>query len=201
MVRMHTPAPKHASARLLMTSAVARDLQAYNGGACGVLHVELVLRASCAHVAPLVHTWHPAPQASRNVCPAAQPTAAAATTGADISPCCPGPDLDWIVDSAEKLPLPDASCDSYTIAFGIRNVTNRDAALREAVRVLKSGGRFMCLEFSQVETPVLKELYDAYSVNVIPNIGKIIADDGDSYQCAPQAATQGLLAVHEALLH
>lgn len=113
------------------------------------------------------------------------------TPGPQAHPCAAGPELDWIVDSAEKLPLPDASCDSYTVAFGIRNVTDRAAALREAVRVLKPGGRFMCLEFSQVDTPVLKELYDAYSVNVIPKIGKIIADDGDSYQCAAHVSSLG----------
>lgn len=73
--------------------------------------------------------------------------------------------------------------DSYTIAFGIRNVTHRAAALSEAARVLKLGGCFMCLEFSQVEMPVLKEIYDTYSMNVIPKLGKMIAHDGDSYQC------------------
>jgi demethylmenaquinone methyltransferase / 2-methoxy-6-polyprenyl-1,4-benzoquinol methylase len=83
------------------------------------------------------------------------------------------------------LPLDDECMDSYTVAFGIRNMTHRAAALSEAARVLKPGGRFMCLEFSHVEVPLLKDVYDAYSMNVIPKLGKIIADDGDSYQCAP----------------
>ena len=71
-------------------------------------------------------------------------------------------------DSAEELPLPDASVDTYTISFGIRNVTNIDVALSEAFRVLKPGGRFLCLEFSKVTIPGLREFYDVYSDNVIP---------------------------------
>jgi ubiquinone/menaquinone biosynthesis C-methylase UbiE len=71
--------------------------------------------------------------------------------------------------NAEKLEaLESDSYDLYTIAFGIRNVTNRDAALREAYRILRKGGRFMCLEFSEVETPIFKQIYDFYSFNVIP---------------------------------
>lgn len=90
--------------------------------------------------------------------------------------------LRWIVGDAESLPFPDASFDSYTIAFGIRNVTRIQQALHEAVRVLKPGGRFMCLEFSHVDVPVLKEAYDLYSFNVIPKLGKAIANDEASYQ-------------------
>lgn len=72
------------------------------------------------------------------------------------------------------------------MAFGIRNMTRRDAALSEAHRVLKRGGRFLCLEFSPVDTPVFKDLYDAYSMNVIPKMGKLVANDSESYRCAPQ---------------
>jgi ubiquinone/menaquinone biosynthesis C-methylase UbiE len=90
--------------------------------------------------------------------------------------------LDWIVASAEALPIPDETMDSYSIAFGIRNVTDRKAALAEAVRVLKPGGRFVCLEFSPVETPFLKDAYDAYSLNVIPAMGQLIANDSQSYR-------------------
>ena len=88
----------------------------------------------------------------------------------------------WVAGDAEQLPFPDASFDSYTIAFGIRNVTRIQQALHEAARVLKPGGRFMCLEFSHVDVPVLKDLYEAYSFNVIPRIGKAIANDEASYQ-------------------
>lgn len=83
-------------------------------------------------------------------------------------------DLEWVEASAEKLPFPDESMDSYTISFGIRNVTNRDAALREAFRVLKPGGRFLCLEFSKVVIPGLQQLYDLYSFTVIPQIGRCV---------------------------
>lgn len=96
---------------------------------------------------------------------------------------CAEKNLVWVVASAEALPFPDSSVDSYSVAFGIRNVTNRGTALAEAVRVLKPGGRFICLEFSPVETPILKELYDAYSMNVIPVMGQLIANDGKSYRC------------------
>lgn len=90
--------------------------------------------------------------------------------------------LRWVVGDAEHLPFPDAAFDSYTIAFGIRNVTRIQQALQEAVRVLRPGGRFMCLEFSHVDVPLLKEAYDLYSFNVIPKLGKAIADDEASYQ-------------------
>lgn len=94
-----------------------------------------------------------------------------------------GRHLRWLVDSAEKLPLPEASVDSYTVAFGIRNVTHRAAALAEAARVLRPGGRFLCLEFSPVEVPLLREAYDAYSMHIIPALGQMIAGDADSYRC------------------
>ena len=77
-------------------------------------------------------------------------------------------DVEFLEASAESLPLPDQCVDSYTISFGIRNVTNIDIALAEAFRVLKPGGRFMCLEFSKVNVPGFREFYDVYSDNVIP---------------------------------
>ena len=88
----------------------------------------------------------------------------------------------WVCGDAEKLPLPDAHFDAYTIAFGIRNVTHIDAALREARRVLKPGGRFLCLEFSKVEVPGLDALYDAYSFKLLPKIGGWVAGDAESYR-------------------
>ena len=83
---------------------------------------------------------------------------------------------------AEKLPVPDSSFDAYTIAFGIRNVTHIDQALREARRVLKPGGRFICLEFSKVEVPGLETLYDAYSFKLMPKMGGLVAGDAESYR-------------------
>jgi len=90
--------------------------------------------------------------------------------------------LDWVNGDAMALPFPDDSFDSYTIAFGIRNVTRIEEALAEAYRVLKPGGRFLCLEFSQVTVAGMDRLYDAYSFAVIPRMGKIVANDRDSYQ-------------------
>ena len=91
--------------------------------------------------------------------------------------------LSFVEGNAESLPsFPDASFDSYSIAFGIRNVTDRDAALREAYRVLKPGGRFLCLEFSHITQPGIREAYDLYSFNVIPKIGGLVANDAESYQ-------------------
>ncbi len=80
------------------------------------------------------------------------------------------------------LPLPDQSFDAYTIAFGIRNVPRIDAALREAYRVLRPGGHFLCLEFSSVDVPALEALYDFYSFNVIPALGRVVAGDAESYR-------------------
>ncbi|MCE3232953.1 MAG: bifunctional demethylmenaquinone methyltransferase/2-methoxy-6-polyprenyl,4-benzoquinol methylase, partial [Rickettsiaceae bacterium] len=90
--------------------------------------------------------------------------------------------LEWLCGNAEKLPLPNSSYDYYTIAFGIRNVTDIPAALKEAHRVLKPGGRFMCLEFSKVENSLMANLYDFYSFKVIPQMGKLVANDSESYQ-------------------
>ena len=90
--------------------------------------------------------------------------------------------LSWQVENAETLSFADRSFDAYTIAFGIRNVTDIPAALREAHRVLKRGGRFYCLEFSTSEWPGFGQLYDRYSDAVIPRIGKLVAGDEDSYR-------------------
>lgn len=96
--------------------------------------------------------------------------------------CADSKRLEWIQGSAEELPFEDNTFDSYTIAFGIRNVTNRDIALAQAYRVLKPGGRFLCLEFSKVVVPGLQQLYDEYSFRVIPEIGRVVAGDADSYK-------------------
>jgi len=88
----------------------------------------------------------------------------------------------WAGGDAEALPFKASSFDAYTIAFGIRNVTHIDRALREAYRVLAPGGRFLCLEFSRVETPGLDALYDAYSSSILPRLGRLVAGDSDSYR-------------------
>jgi len=90
--------------------------------------------------------------------------------------------MQFIEGNAELLPFPDNTFDSYTIAFGIRNVTDRMAALHEARRVLRPGGRFLCLEFSKVVVPGLQQLYDLYSFNVIPAMGHFVANDSESYK-------------------
>ena len=90
--------------------------------------------------------------------------------------------LVWSRQNAEQLAYPDRVFDAYTIAFGIRNVTHIDKALAEAFRVLKFGGRFFCLEFSTTEWPGFKDAYDLYSHRIVPQIGKAIAGDADSYR-------------------
>jgi demethylmenaquinone methyltransferase/2-methoxy-6-polyprenyl-1,4-benzoquinol methylase len=90
--------------------------------------------------------------------------------------------IDWTVGDAEHLPFAAASFDAYTIAFGLRNVTDIDAALIEARRVLKPGGRFFCLEFSRVTLPMLAKVYDGYSFTVLPALGGLIANDRESYR-------------------
>jgi demethylmenaquinone methyltransferase/2-methoxy-6-polyprenyl-1,4-benzoquinol methylase len=88
----------------------------------------------------------------------------------------------FAIANAEALPFPDKSFDAYTIAFGIRNVTHIDRALAEAFRVLKTGGRFLCLEFSVCEVPLLDRLYDFHSFEVIPRLGRLAAGDAESYR-------------------
>ncbi len=89
--------------------------------------------------------------------------------------------LEWGCCDAQALPLPDGCADAYTVAFGMRNMTDVPAALREARRVLRPGGRFLCLEFSRV-TPTLAPLYDAYSFRLLPVMGRVIARDAESYR-------------------
>ena len=90
--------------------------------------------------------------------------------------------IHWICGNAESLPLPASTYDAYTIAFGIRNVTHIERALSEAYRVLKPGGRFLCLEFSKVEAPGLDVLYEAYSFSVLPRLGQMVAGDAEAYR-------------------
>ena len=90
--------------------------------------------------------------------------------------------LTWTTGDAENLPFPDRSFDGYTIAFGLRNVTDIDKALRDACRVLKPGGGFYCLEFSKVTSAPVGRVYDAYSARALPFFGRVIARDADSYR-------------------
>ncbi len=90
--------------------------------------------------------------------------------------------IDWVVGDAMALPFADNSFDVYTISFGIRNVTRPQEALNEAFRVLRPGGRLMVLEFNQIPVPLVQKAYDIYSFNVIPRMGKLIANDRESYQ-------------------
>ncbi len=92
------------------------------------------------------------------------------------------PEMAWSVGDAQRLPVPDNFADAYVISFGIRNVTDVQAALVEARRVLKPGGRFLCLEFSRPPTELLRKAYDAYSFKVIPAIGEVVTKDRASYQ-------------------
>jgi len=93
-----------------------------------------------------------------------------------------GLELSWKVENAEALTFADASFDAYTIVFGIRNVTDIPAALKEAHRVLKRGGRFYCMEFSSSDWPGFSKLYDTWADKLIPRIGKAVADDEGSYR-------------------
>ncbi len=102
--------------------------------------------------------------------------------------------LDWAVGDASALPLADGVADTYSIVFGIRNVTGREAALAEARRVLKPGGRFFCLEFGRLPAGPLGRLYDTYSFAVVPLVGQVVTGDGDAYRylvesirCFPEA--------------
>ncbi|MBN8533319.1 MAG: bifunctional demethylmenaquinone methyltransferase/2-methoxy-6-polyprenyl-1,4-benzoquinol methylase UbiE [Rhizobiales bacterium] len=96
----------------------------------------------------------------------------------------------FIEGNAEELPFADRSFDGYTIAFGIRNVPRIEKALAEAYRVLKRGGRFLCLEFAAVEMPVFDRIYDAYSFNIIPPMGRMITGDGEPYRYLVESIRQ-----------
>ncbi|MCO6049291.1 bifunctional demethylmenaquinone methyltransferase/2-methoxy-6-polyprenyl-1,4-benzoquinol methylase UbiE [Mesorhizobium sp. RP14(2022)] len=89
--------------------------------------------------------------------------------------------VDFVEANAEELPFPDNHFDAYTVAFGIRNVPRIDVALSEAYRVLKPGGRFLCLEFSEVDVAGLDKIYEAWSFNAIPRIGQMVTGDGEPY--------------------
>jgi demethylmenaquinone methyltransferase/2-methoxy-6-polyprenyl-1,4-benzoquinol methylase len=89
--------------------------------------------------------------------------------------------IEWLCADAERLPVADRSVDFYTIGFGLRNVTRIDAALAEARRVLKPGGRFLCLEFTPEITPFLQPLYDLYSFQIVPLLGQVVTGDRDAY--------------------
>ncbi|WP_163272238.1 bifunctional demethylmenaquinone methyltransferase/2-methoxy-6-polyprenyl-1,4-benzoquinol methylase UbiE [Chelativorans alearense] len=93
-----------------------------------------------------------------------------------------GANLTFVEANAEELPFPASSFDAYTIAFGIRNVPQIGKALSEAFRVLKPGGRFLCLEFSDVGMPLLDKVYDAWSFHAIPRIGQVVTGDGEPYR-------------------
>jgi demethylmenaquinone methyltransferase/2-methoxy-6-polyprenyl-1,4-benzoquinol methylase len=90
--------------------------------------------------------------------------------------------VSWVCGDAERLPVADASVDAFTIGFGIRNVTHVEAALAEARRVLKPGGRFLCLEFSRVSLPLLDRIYENYSFRVLPALGHFVAGDAEAYR-------------------
>jgi demethylmenaquinone methyltransferase/2-methoxy-6-polyprenyl-1,4-benzoquinol methylase len=89
--------------------------------------------------------------------------------------------IEWLCADAERLPMADRSVDLYTIGFGLRNVTHIDRALAEARRVLKPGGRFLCLEFTPEINPLLQPLYDFYSFRFVPFLGQVVTGDRDAY--------------------
>jgi demethylmenaquinone methyltransferase / 2-methoxy-6-polyprenyl-1,4-benzoquinol methylase len=89
--------------------------------------------------------------------------------------------IEWVCGDAERLPVADRSVDLYTLGFGLRNVTHIDRALAEARRVLKPGGRFLCLEFTPEITPLLQPLYDLYSFQFVPLLGQVVTGDRDAY--------------------
>ena len=91
-------------------------------------------------------------------------------------------DLEWVCGDAMKLPFENGVFDYYTISFGIRNVLDLKKCLSEAFRVLKPGGRIMILEFSKIENQTLNKIYDAFSFNIVPKLGRLIANDSESYQ-------------------
>ena len=107
----------------------------------------------------------------------------------------------FAIGNAEALPFPDKAFDAYTIAFGIRNVTHIDRALAEAYRVLKTGGRFLCLEFSACEVPLLDRLYDFHAFEIIPRLGALAAGSAEPYRYLVESIrkfpTQEPFAAHD----
>lgn len=93
-----------------------------------------------------------------------------------------GGNVEYVQANAEALPFPDSTFDCITIAFGLRNVTDKDAALRSMTRVLKPGGRLLVLEFSKPGNPLLSKIYDDYSFHLLPRMGQMVAGDADSYR-------------------
>jgi demethylmenaquinone methyltransferase/2-methoxy-6-polyprenyl-1,4-benzoquinol methylase len=106
------------------------------------------------------------------------------------------PEIAWAVGDAQALPLPDACADAYVIGFGIRNVTDIAVALREARRVLKPGGRFLCLEFSQPPAKLLRSLYDAYSFGLIPQVGALVIAQAGFARTGYTNFSGGVTALH-----
>ena len=98
--------------------------------------------------------------------------------------------IEWITADAAAPPFADNSFDAYTISFGLRNITDIAAALKEAYRILKPGGQFFCLEFSKVTSPILAKMYESYSFHVIPRLGQMVANDKESYQYLVESITQ-----------
>lgn len=99
-------------------------------------------------------------------------------------------EIEWVCGNAEALPLKDNSIDLYTIAYGLRNVTQIDKALAEAFRVLKPGGKFVCLEFSHVKVSCLEQAYDFYSFQLLPVLGQWVANDREAYQYLVESIRQ-----------
>jgi len=106
------------------------------------------------------------------------------------------PNISWIQPNAENLPFEDNSFDYCTISFGIRNITNIQKSLDEIFRILKPGGKFICLEFSNVEAPIIKQIYNIYSFKVIPNMGALVAGNKNAYTYLVESIRNFPKAIH-----